>query len=321
MDVRWIRAMACVGMVLAGSAAGGAARPRAGVAAPLPPAWQKVPANERLDARKVAELDAMRALAERVYGFHIEGASTVYDYVLSSDTVRTRMTALLKGARETEKAEYKPDGTVEIVLGVKLRTVIETIEASLTDSSFRYKRETANEDRFIEALGMAAIPGSPGDRKVLGRRAAEVDAYRKMAGLVMGVHLESGTTVREFCTRDDTIRAAVAAFLRGLKPTDIVYPGDGTCEVTVQLKKQILFETVETIVRRRRGLLRTRTETEVNVGNRVEEQVFEVVGRGTWKDPQPEAPPTPAAAVDPAAATEMSRVLIQRVIDQGVVVE
>lgn len=297
------------------------AKPRHGVAKPLPGAWAGVSARERLKVRRVAELDAMRALAERVYGFRIEGGSMVYDYVLASDVVRTRLQALLKGARETEKAEYLENGAVQIVYGVTLRDVVETIETSLKKRSFTYKRTVENNDRLIEALGMAAIPGSQAHKEVLARRAAEVDAYRKMAEKVQGIRLESGTTVREYCVQNDHLRATVAAYLRGLKPLDVNYPGDGTCEVTVQLKRRTFIETVKTVLRRTKGLFRTKTETTVNVTTDTKDEVITTTGRGTWKDEVQPVPASVDAAVDADAATMESRTVIKRVLRKEVVVE
>ena len=245
----------------------------------------------------------------------------VYDYVLTSDVVRTRMQALLKGARETEKAEYLENGAVQIVYGVTLREVVETIETSLKDGSFTYDKSVANKDTLIEALGMAGIPGSQAHKEVLARRAAEVDAYRKMAEKVQGIQLESGTTVREYCVQDDRIRATVAACLRGLKPIDINYPGDGTCEVTVQLKRRTFIETVETVVKRTKGVFRTKVETTVKVTTDSKDEVRTATGRGTGQDETEAVPSTVEAAVDAEAATSEAKVVIQRVLRKEVVVE
>ncbi len=312
---------AVVGLMAVWVATGQVAKPRRGRAAPLPGMWTKVSARERLGMRRVAELDAMRGLAERVYGFELDGASLVYDYVLASDVVRANLKALLKGARETGKAEYLENGTVQLVYGVTLREVVETIRTSLKGRTFTYKQSLENNDTVIEALGMAGIPGSRGHREVLARRAAEVDAYRKMAEKVMGVTLQSGTTVREYCVADDRLRASVATYLRGLKPVDVNYPGDGTCEVTVQLKRRTFLETVETLVKRTKGLFRTRTETTVKVTTDAKDEVIAVTGRGTWKDEIPPVPASAEAAVDAEETATEAKTVIRRVLRKEIVVE
>jgi hypothetical protein len=318
---RWTGLAMGLLMVWAWTADAQVAKPRRGGAVALPGAWAKVGARERLKVRRVAELDAMRALAERVYGFRLEGGSMVYDYVLTSDRVRVRMQALLKGARETEKAEYLENGTVQIVYGVTLRKVLETIKTSLKDGTFTYDKSVTKKDTVIEALGIAGIPGSQAHKEVLARRAAEVDAYRKMAEKIQGIKLESGTTVREYCVQSDQLRATVAAYLRGLKPIDVNYPGDDTCEVTIQLKRRTFIETVETVVKRTKGVFRTKTKTTVKVTTNSKDEVITTTGRGTWKDEVEAVPASANAAVDVEKTTSEAKTVVQRVLRKEIVVE
>ncbi|MFQ5411575.1 MAG: hypothetical protein ACE5EC_04735, partial [Phycisphaerae bacterium] len=53
--------------------------------------------------------------------------------------------------------------------------------------------------------------------KLLSKRAAEADAYRKLAETVNGLQLTSNTYVRDFVTESDEIRTEVDTFIRGIR--------------------------------------------------------------------------------------------------------
>ncbi len=72
--------------------------------------------------------------------------------------------------------------------------------------------------------------------KLLAERAARVDAMRKLAERIKGLHITSETYVRDFVAESDTIETAMTAFLRGVrskgKPK---HYEDGSCEVTLEV--------------------------------------------------------------------------------------
>ncbi|PKL76682.1 MAG: hypothetical protein CVV27_09005 [Candidatus Melainabacteria bacterium HGW-Melainabacteria-1] len=75
--------------------------------------------QKRLMAQRAAVADAYRQLAELVNGVNVDAETVVRDFVTESDVVRTRVSALIKGA-QVGKPRYLSDGTVEIdvTLGV-----------------------------------------------------------------------------------------------------------------------------------------------------------------------------------------------------------
>jgi hypothetical protein len=252
------------------------------VAAPVLPAiWSGISQQEQLKAERAAQVDAYRALAERIYGFRLEGGTLVWDAACSSDELRSKVRALVKGAKRTAEAEYTEDGVVEVCLAVTLRRVIETIESTLTKDQFSYRRELLNQDTVIEARGYGVVAGSKAQKMVCARRAAQVDAQRLMGERIMGVHIRGETTVREFCLQNDQIRACVDTWMRGLEPIAIRDRADGTCEVDMQLTLRTIIETVETLIERRKSLFRTTTEITQKTETKVEDEVFTVTGRGT----------------------------------------
>jgi len=62
-----------------------------------------------------------------------------------------------------------------------------------------------------------AQPVSPAQNKLLAKRAAEADAYRKLAETINGVQINSSTTVRDFVTESDEIRSGIDTVVRGAR--------------------------------------------------------------------------------------------------------
>lgn len=77
---------------------------------------------------------------------------------------------------------------------------------------------------------------TPSQRRALARRAAIIDGYRQLAEAVKGVKISSQTTVKDFVTESDTIKADMNSFiLRGAQTIATRYLPDGTCEVDMKL--------------------------------------------------------------------------------------
>jgi hypothetical protein len=84
-----------------------------------PPERAINPAQARLMTERAAKLDGYRNPLEQAYGVAIRGKSSVRDFVLKSDTIRSRVEAYIRGAKVTD-TEYKDDGGVEVEMEVTL---------------------------------------------------------------------------------------------------------------------------------------------------------------------------------------------------------
>lgn len=80
----------------------------------------KVPLEQqaRMMARRAAQVDAQRNLAEQIKGLRLTGGTTMEDFEVSSDVVATRVKAILRGAFELSSNTSKEGDA--IVVEVKM---------------------------------------------------------------------------------------------------------------------------------------------------------------------------------------------------------
>ncbi len=87
----------------------------------------------------------------------------------------------------------------------------------------------------ITAVGIGSAPASvsAGQADALARRAAIVDAYRNLAGIVYGVELENHTTVQQLAVKKDTIKTAISGAINNARITDQEQLDNGNYQVTL----------------------------------------------------------------------------------------
>jgi len=134
----------------------------------------------------------------------------------------------------------------------------------------------------------AQDPAKDAQNKLLAKRAAEADCYRKLAETVYGVKLTSDTYVRDFVTESDEIRTAVDTFIKGIKLGPPRYYDDGTCEVDGEVTVAKLVTELKAIHSAHyKGNRVTTTDIE-NVKEYFKTDVVRATGAGA---PRPELPP------------------------------
>lgn len=91
----------------------------------------------------------------------------------------------------------------------------------------------------IQATGYGSQGGyaqyTAGQQKLMAMRAAEVDAYRKLAERVHGFRVTGNTAVSAFATQSDSVRTYVDSFIRGARVVGVIAIADGNYEATVEL--------------------------------------------------------------------------------------
>lgn len=291
----------------------------------LPEIWIKAGPRERLKATRAAELDADRLLAERIYGLQVDSETTVQDLAAGDDKIAGAVSATLVGSITTEAPEYLPDGRVQVVRAVKIREVIDTLnrvikgkrleDGSLVTTSDNTKTNRTTNDKIIDVMGNAAIPGSEGHQKIMAKRAAEMDAYRRLAGRMMGVKIDGNTTVRDFALEHDEILASLSQVLKAATPTAVKFnKSDGSCEVTMEIKTQDIIRTT------RRFLKGTTTKTEIK--DEVEEKTFSETGMGAMRDvAQGDAPSGGSSGGSKSEPFFETEIILKEVVQSGPVVQ
>lgn len=253
----------------------------------LPEIWQKAGPRERLKALRAAELDADRLLAERIYGLQVDAETTVANLADTNDAVDAAVSATLVGSVTTGDPEYLADGTVQVVRAVKIREVINTLntavkgkilsDGSLQTLSNKTKTNTEVKDSVIDVMGNAALPNSEGHQKIMAKRAAELDAYRRLAARMMGIKIDGETTVRDMALENDELVAALSHVLKGATPTAIKYnKDDGSCEVTMSIKTADVLRTTKRTVKG--------DKVQTTIKDEINEKSFSETGRGAMRD-------------------------------------
>ena len=209
--------------------------------------------QNRLLAKRAAEADAFRKLAEAVYGLEINSRTLVRDFVAESDEIRTDVDAFVKGVR-LGKPTWYDDDSCEVPAEVTVAKVIETLRSAhdryykgddIRTSDF----ETISrriEKSIIKVVGMGAprpdlppdlpigteeyltpvtVPNMPRppippvwqsvgpQARLMAIRTARVDAIRKLAERLKGLRLTSRTQVRDFVAESDEITTDLLANL------------------------------------------------------------------------------------------------------------
>jgi hypothetical protein len=230
--------------------------------------------QSKLLAKRAAQVDALRNLAEQVKGLHITSTTFVKDFVAESDEIATSVKTFLRGAKVTD-VRYMEDGSAEVTMELPLKTV----EAELTTIyKAQYKGDkykindfenlhVTNKIEKITVTGNGApraigveeydndgkpatgrtlgLPPSwkniPAQARLMAKRAAQVDAYRNISEQVMGLHIASSTYVRDFVAESDDIRTNLNTFLKGAKVSEVRYLDDLSVEVDVRLALQTII--------------------------------------------------------------------------------
>ena len=320
-----VTSLAASSSLLSPASVHAAVRPTEESAPKLPEIWVKAGPRERLKATRAAEVDADRLLAERIYGVQVDADTTVADLAMSDDKIASAVQASLVGSLTVGQPEYFADGRVEVVKAVKMEQVIETLRRKTKEKLFADGRaETVSSDestelstkgKVIEVMGNAALPGSEGQQKIMAKRAAELDAYRRLAGRMMGMKIDGKTTVRDFALEHDEILASLSQILKAATPTKIKYnKSDGSCEVTMEIKTQDIVRTT------RRFVKGDTTKTEIK--DEVQEKTFSEIGRGAMRDVA--QGDSPSGGGDGASKSEPffeTEIILKEVVQSGPVVQ
>ncbi|MFQ5490975.1 MAG: hypothetical protein ACE5GE_09665 [Phycisphaerae bacterium] len=280
-------------------------------------------AQNKLLAKRAAEADCYRKLAETIRGMHITSDTLVRDFVTESDVIRSEMDTFIKGVR-LGKPMWYDDGTCEVkgeVTVAKLITHLKEIHSRhyegdrIKGTDFTQMKQHFKKD-IIEAIGMGAprpelppdlpegvieiIGAAPADappvipdiwkqvppnQRLMAGRAAELDAKRKLLERIKGLRLNSNTLVKDFITEYDEIQASASGIIVGARQKGRPYyhHDELIVDVTVEVPVESVLTTIKELHTRHYKGNRVTGTDIVNIKQKLKRQTFEATGSGVPK--------------------------------------
>ncbi|MBN2448188.1 MAG: LPP20 family lipoprotein, partial [Phycisphaerae bacterium] len=139
---------------------------------------------------------------------------------------------------------------------------------------------------LLTGVGIAAGQDAE-QQKLLARRAAIADAYRKLAEMVYGVQINSQTLVRDFVTESDEIRSDVDAMVRGIRVGEARYYPDGSCDIEAEVTVAKVITTLQTAHSRYYKGDSVKSSDFESISERIDKKVLKVVGSGAPREDLP----------------------------------
>ncbi len=213
-----------------------------------PEIWMNSDIKAVMQAERVARADAMRKMIEKLYGVKVSADQTVYDMIRENSNVKAEMDHILTGMREKEW-HYYPEGICQVELEITWKEVLKKIKKTVSancdgceaylEKSVKITEETSS--KKIVVWGSGAIAGTEGVQEIQALRAAEIDAYKKMAQRILGVKINSETTVKDMVVKSDKIRNCVEGVIKGATLYDYTFePRRVTVKCRVKMKKLVV---------------------------------------------------------------------------------
>lgn len=131
--------------------------------------------------------------------------------------------------------------------------------------------------------------------KLLSMRAAQADAYRKLAEAIKGLRITSDTYVRDFVAENDSIQSAMDTFIKGIKLGQPKWFSDLSCEVPAEVTVSRVIQEIKEIHNRHYKGDRIKGNDVEQIKQYVRTDVIKVVGTGA---PRPDLPPGLPAGVE-----------------------
>jgi len=190
---------------------------------------------------------------------------------------------------DDDMTRWYDDGSCEVVVEVTLEKVIKELESSCdqyyrggkwTKESFE-RMTTHTEDRVLTEIGSAAVREEsvipepqgvpvvmplvnprdqhidlpdiysqyPARNRLMAKRIATVDAYRKLVERIYGLKINADTRVIDFDNNmsSDAIRTRLSNEIKGMRTDDVRYQPDGIVEVQVSLTLEQVVTTLKKV--------------------------------------------------------------------------
>ena len=281
-------------------------------------------AQNKLLAKRAAEADAYRKLAETIKGLHITSNTYVKDFVCESDVIQSELDTFIRGVRLGEPKWFE-DLSCEVPAEVTVAKVIQQLKEihtrhyqgdQIKGTDFEQMKEFIKKD-VIQVVGMGAPrPDLPPDlpagveeqlsqgltlpeppipdlwikmgpqARLMAKRAAELDAMRRLVERIQGLRVNSNTLVKDFVAEWDTVETEARGYLVGAHEVRTYYHQDEPIvEVTYSVPTEQVIETIKELHTRHYQGDRVSGTDIVNLKQQIKVKDFEATGMGV---PKPE---------------------------------
>jgi hypothetical protein len=276
-------------------------------------------AQKKLLAKRAAEADAYRKLAECIKGLQITSDTFVRDFVAESDQIQGAMDAFIRGVRLGDPKWYS-DGSCEVPAEVTVQRIITELQSihtahykghKIKSTDFENIKQTVKKD-VIKVIGMGApredlppnlpqgvaqqlggpptppeppIPDlwrrMPSNARMMAIRAAKMDAERKLLERILGLRITSDTLVKDFVAEHDTIQAVAQGTLIGASEVrTYLHDDEPIAEVTVEVPLESVISTIQELhTRAIRGDSVKGTDI-TQLSQSIKTQTFQATGMG-----------------------------------------
>lgn len=133
----------------------------------------------------------------------------------------------------------------------------------------------------------AQMDPATAQKKLLSRRAAEADAYRKLAETIRGLQITSDTHVQDFVAESDEIRAGMDAFIRGVRLGQPRWFDDLSCEVPAEVTVQKVVETLQELHQRYYKGSKIKAKDFEQINRQIKKDIIRAVGMGAPREDLP----------------------------------
>ncbi len=279
-------------------------------AAIAPPMFGVEPESPALHvAQRAARADAYGKLLSRIGQVRINAAATVKDFLDADERIASGLHARFREAATFGPPRVYTDGAVEVDAHVTLRWLAGAVRG-LHTKIYRGDRIKATDvaamartdgEQFLVATGAGLIAGGPDAEPdpatstnrttpagwgnvtvqgmVMARRAAELDACRRLAEQVTALRLGNGT-VADSLTADEHAEAAFRAFVRKAALGAPQYDTDQVCMVRAAIKVEALIAMLKSLHADHETTDGIRANDFDKIAQAIQEPVVSAVGRG-----------------------------------------
>ncbi len=247
---------------------------------------QLTPEQQKLLAKRAAEADAYRKIAEAVKGLHINATTSVADFVTQSDQIRAGVDAFIRGVKLGQPRWFE-DGMCEVEAEVTIAEIVTTLKElhtrhykgdrvkaldfqQMTQEVKKTKVHVVGQgapredlppnlpEGVAQQIGAPPVPprpaipkiwqGIPVKERLKAKRAAELDGKRKLLERIIGLWIDVRTQVRDFVTERDVINTIAEGRLTGARAVGEYYhDNELIVEVTVEVPVEWVVEIVKEI--------------------------------------------------------------------------